>query len=301
MQNKKLKTISLFDGLGIWKKALDDNNIENEYYGSEIDLNCELFCHRTYTNYKSIGDVNKVVFEDYEWFDLLIWGSPCQDMSKSNYNQKWLKWDRSGLLNKFVEAKRKIKPKNFLLENVVPRDKNDMQEITRLLGVDPILINSSQYSAQKRPRLYWTDIKFDNNIVYDITINDILEDIPLNSWLYIWPDKFWRIVGNVSIVKEATKKGYIMVGEWECFDFAFSNSKTRRGRSMFDKSNTVMTSNDFYIFKYGMVRKMTLLELERLQTFPDNFTSGFSDNVRKKMIWNSWTLAVIKQIFTWLK
>ncbi len=36
-----------------------------------------------------------------------------------------------------------------------------------------------------------------------------------------------------------------------------------------------------------------MLEIERLQTLPDNYTKGFSDSARRKMIGNGWTVDVI--------
>ena len=48
------------------------------------------------------------------------------------------------------------------------------------------------------------------------------------------------------IVREATKKGYVEVNPMECIDLTQPNSKTRRGRSMEDKSNCLTTSNAYY-------------------------------------------------------
>ena len=47
----------------------------------------------------------------------------------------------------------------------------------------------------------------------------------------------------------------------------------------------------------GILRKVTPLEFERLQTLPDNYTQGISDTQRYKMIGNGWTVDVISHIF----
>ena len=44
-------------------------------------------------------------------------------------------------------------------------------------------------------------------------------------------------------------------------------------------------------------RNLSVIECERLQTLPDNYTNGVSDAQRKKMIGNAWTVDVIAHIF----
>ena len=46
----------------------------------------------------------------------------------------------------------------------------------------------------------------------------------------------------------------------------------------------------------GMWRKLTPVEVERLQTVPDEYTSGVSDTQRYTMLGNGWTVAVVKNI-----
>ena len=47
-------------------------------------------------------------------------------------------------------------------------------------------------------------------------------------------------------VTEATKQGYVDINVGDCVDLTQPNSKTRRGRSLTDKSNCLTTSNNFY-------------------------------------------------------
>ncbi|MCK5601000.1 DNA cytosine methyltransferase, partial [Candidatus Pacearchaeota archaeon] len=47
----------------------------------------------------------------------------------------------------------------------------------------------------------------------------------------------------------------------------------------------------------GRIRKLTPIECERLQTVPDNYTSGVSDTQRYKMLGNGWTVDVVTHIF----
>lgn len=50
-----------------------------------------------------------------------------------------------------------------------------------------------------------------------------------------------------------------------------------------------------------IVRKLTPIEAERLQTLPDNYTEGVSNTQRYKQIGNGWTVDVIAHIFKGLK
>jgi len=106
---------------------------------------------------------------------------------------------------------------------------------------------------------------------------------------------------NILVIPEATKQGYIIVKDGECFDYTHPNSTTRRGRSMKDKSNCLTTSHQYMRYEYPRVRKLTPIECERLQTVPDNYTSIVSNSQRYKMLGNGWTVEVPSDIFKLLK
>jgi DNA (cytosine-5)-methyltransferase 1 len=103
------------------------------------------------------------------------------------------------------------------------------------------------------------------------------------------------------IIPEATKKGFIEVKDGECFDYAIPNSKTRRGRSMKEKANALLTSNGFMRYEHPYFRKFTPEECEALQTVPRGYTASVSDSQRYKMLGNGWTIDVITHIFKNLK
>ena len=128
-------------------------------------------------------------------------------------------------------------------------------------------------------------------------------------------------------IREATKKGYTVIEDGECFDATHINSKTRRGRNMKYKSNALTAGNyDYRRFKISKIRekskavrtggrgsydrhewdcvdemhwrKLTPLECERLQTVPDNYTNHVSNTQRYKMLGNGWTIEVIAHILS---
>ena len=156
---KPITVLSLFDGISCGQVALERAGIPIEvYYASEIDKYAIQVTQKNYPNTIQLGDVTKIDFSKFIGkIDLLIGGSPCQDLSIAGA-RKGLSGERSGLFYKFVEALEIIKPKYFLLENNVGMPRDAYEEISRLMGCYPIEINSALVSAQNRKRYYWTNI-----------------------------------------------------------------------------------------------------------------------------------------------
>lgn len=177
-----MKVLSLFDGISCARVALSKADISvTEYYASEIDRYAISVSNKNYPDIQQIGDVKNVNLrgiwtDDDSQFDLLIGGSPCQDLSIAKKNRKGLDGERSGLFWEYVRILKEIKPKYFILENVnsMPKEARDL--ITKTLGVEPIMINASLVSAQNRKRLFWTNIP---NVIQPenkgIFLKDILE------------------------------------------------------------------------------------------------------------------------------
>ena len=176
METVKINVLSLFDGMSCGQIALDKLGVEvDKYYASEIDKYAMTIAKKNYPNILHIGDVTQVDGTKLDKIDLLMGGSPCQGFSFAG-KQLNFKDPRSALYFEFVRLLKETKPKYFLLENV--RMKKEFQAIiTKDLGVEPIMINSSLLSAQNRVRLYWTNIP---NITQPkdlgIVLKDIIED-----------------------------------------------------------------------------------------------------------------------------
>ena len=63
-----------------------------------------------------------------------------------------------------------------------------------------------------------------------------------------------------------------------------------------DKSLTIATANDQTLLHQQQVRRLTPLECERLQGFPDNWTEGQSDTNRYKQMGNAVAVPVVEWI-----
>jgi len=181
-----MNVLSLFDGMSCGQIALNRAGVKYDtYFASEIDKYAIKVAQANYPDTVQLGDVQDVItssskskysptFYENE-IDLLMGGSPCQGFSVAG---KQLDFDdpRSKLFFEFVRLKDTLKPKYFLMENV-PMKQDSQDIITKYLGVEPITINSSLFSAQNRKRLYWTNIPFDVPTEdKGIVLQDILED-----------------------------------------------------------------------------------------------------------------------------
>lgn len=172
-----MKVLSLFDGISCARVALERAGIPVEaYYASEIDKYAIQISQKNWPDIKQIGDVKKIIAHT-EPFDLLIGGSPCQDLSIAKKDRKGLDGERSNLFWEYVRILKENEPKYFILENVASMPKEAKDIITEILGVEPIMINASLVSAQNRKRLFWTNIP---NVTQPedkgILLKDILEN-----------------------------------------------------------------------------------------------------------------------------
>lgn len=174
--------LSLFDGMRCGAIALDKAGVEYErYFASEIDKYAIQIADKNYPNAINLGDVNNYemweFIDGFSWdrIDLLIGGSPCQDLSIAKQNREGLEGKRSGLFWVYVEILKKARPKYFLLENVASMHDRDRDMISNILGVEPIMINSALVSAQQRKRYYWTNIWTTQPNDRKIFLRDIIE------------------------------------------------------------------------------------------------------------------------------
>lgn len=82
------------------------------------------------------------------------------------------------------------------------------------------------------------------------------------------------------------------------------NGKIVRGYEVVSKDKTNCLTNvekDNYLVEDLIIRKLTPIECERLQTLPDNYTEGISNTQRYKCLGNSFTVDIIAHILSFAK
>lgn len=194
--------------------------------------------------------------------------------------------------------------------------KADKDEITRVLlevypDTEVHMINSALVSAQNRKRLYWTNIPWivqpeDKNIV----LKDILEN-EVDDKFYLSPEVFEKLKAfesNARLSDKEWKVGALSTMQWGHRQPKVGVALRNRGEwkkpeyNGTEKANSMTTvQTDSMVSIDNVIRKLTPLECERLQTLPDNYTEWVSNTQRYKGIGNGWTVDVIAHIFSFIK
>ncbi|NIA28318.1 MAG: hypothetical protein GWP06_00220 [Actinobacteria bacterium] len=157
-----MNVLSLFDGMACGLTALKKSGIKvDNYYASEIDKWAMKIAVKNHPEVQHIGDVEKIYGGALGQIGLFLAGPPCQGFSCSGSRLDF-EDPRSKLFFKAIEIiwdVQKINPGvKFLIENVSSMRKEVRTQLTELLEVEPIEINSNLVSAQNRNRLYWTNL-----------------------------------------------------------------------------------------------------------------------------------------------
>lgn len=318
-----MNILSLFDGISCGRVALERSGITiNNYFASEIDNSAITITQTNHPNTIQLGDVNNWQSWNLPKIDLILAGSPCQGFSIGG---KGLNFDdpRSALFFTFIDILEYYKPKYFLLENVKMRP-NWSNIISDFVGCTPKYINSSDFSAQDRKRLYWTNIP----ILPIGSSNDIVEDIlepEVDTKYLIKPNRAVvildnevkrRKIGYIGIDAQGNRiysihnKSITLCGQagglgaktgiyaLPCLtpDRTEKRQNGRRFKPPQSKFYTLTAQDQYGVLTNHFIRKLTPIECERLQTLPDNYTQGVSDNQRYKVLGNGWTVDVIAHI-----
>ena len=310
-----LTVLSLFDGISCGQIALARAGISvKQYFASEIDKHAIKVTQSRHPDTIQLGDILELDVSKLPEIDLLIGGSPCQSFSVAGDGTGFD--GKSKLFWEFVRILKELKPKYFLLENV--KMKSSWRDIiTETVGVEPIEINSALVSGQHRRRYYWTNIPgITQPKDQDISLSDVLEVISDDE--------------DVTYGDRLAPNGKTVRVEATDFPYTFYEARTdegkaerRRLRKLLGrdttprgakykiylplrhlKSNCIVATPsqlDWVVDNEGRYRKLTVTELERLQTLPIGYTEGISPTQRRKAIGNGWTVDVIAHIFLGIK
>lgn len=285
-----MNVLAPFDGMSNGQIALNRLGIKvDNYFASEVDKYAMQITMKNFPNTMQIGDVTEVKAEDLPQIDLLIGGSPCQDLSSSNVwaEKKGLEGVKSRLFWEYVRLLKECKPKYFFLENVGSAKKSDVEIINKELGVKGVKFNSKLLVPQNRNRVYWTNIPFDlPTEEMTETMQDLLEDDVADK--YYITEKMYNC-----IITPATKG-------WQSGKMDIDLPIARPLTATMHKMHRADTDN--YITGVApegktKVRRLTPTECERLQGVDDGYTEGVSDTQRYRMLGNGWTVPVIEHIF----
>lgn len=288
--DKKFKMNSFFAGIGGF-------DLGCERHGFETALLCEInpFCQKIlsshWPNTSLKADITKIQPMEIPKADLWCGGFPCQDISlaRASSERLGLKGARSGLFYSFADLVEQAKPEVILIENVEgllnSNEGRDFGTIIQRMvqlgyGVAWRLLNSRYFGVpQSRSRMYiccWR-----NRV--DLAVKSLFEDgfveKPAN------PRKdFLTLSSPANVFPQVPKVAYCLA----------ASSGRHTGT---DWSRT-------YVADESGVRRLTPLESERLQGFPDNWTlvanmqedSEEIDTLRYTAVGNAVSVPVIEWI-----
>jgi len=277
-----VKVLSLFDGLSCGQIALNRIGIKPDvYYAAEVDKYAIKVTQANYPDTVQLGDVTKWREWDIDWasIDLLIGGSPCQGFS---FAGKQLAFDdpRSKLFFVYVDILNHIKSVNpdikFMLENVKMK-KEYLAVISDKLGVEPVFINSSDYSPCERPRYYWFNWDYGGKFYKDKSsfLSYIVDYVEMSEgWVEWW--------NKNSEFQEAKKYSKIAKGG--------SKGITMTARQYASWNGNFIHANGRY-FKPGK-RSLALIV-----GAPGDYFDCVSQRQAEILSGNGWTVNVVSHIF----
>ncbi|XP_067274240.1 DNA (cytosine-5-)-methyltransferase 3 alpha a isoform X6 [Pseudorasbora parva] len=169
-KRQPIRVLSLFDGIATGLLVLKDLGIQVErYVASEVcedSITVGMVRHHGRIMY--VGDVRNITRKHiHEWgpFDLVIGGSPCNDLSIVNPARKGLYEGTGRLFFEFYRLLHEARPKDgddrpffWLFENVVAMGVSDKRDISRFLECNPVMIDAKEVSAAHRARYFWGNL-----------------------------------------------------------------------------------------------------------------------------------------------
>ena len=314
-----VRVISLFDGVSCTRQALDNLGIPVKYFASEVDPKAIEITQANYPDVTQIGNVKHVSgynsLYSHHGIDLLIGGSPCQDLSFAGHQAGLKEGTRSSLFFEYVRILREVQLHSpnvvFILENVKMSKKNQ-NIISQELGVEPVEINASLVSAQSRRRLFWCNRPIQQPQDSGTVLNDILEDgfVSDRNKSFCIDANYWKGGNLKSYFKKHRRQ--LVFDKVLCGAFRgrynSDGSTSQKLELRFDgKTNsltTVQKDNVAVSPEELKWRKLTVKECERLQGMKDDYTQFDStgkviaNTHRYKAIGNAFNVPVIQHILS---
>ena len=289
-----MRVLSLFNGMNTGRQALENVGIKvDKYYSSEIKTYAIELTQYHFPDTIQVGDVIKWREWNIDWksIDLVLSGSPCQDLSAAG-KRAGLNGKKSSLFFVFVEILEHIKSLNpnvlFLQENVGSASKLDVGIMSRALGVYPVRINSSLVTAQLRDRYYWSNIRTKQDGMFGDIVTNIPEPKDKGIMLkdIITSGEVKRIKANCLTEGLIEKNGRHKVKEFN-----------RWQEYLLKRPSTMV----ILIKENDSVRLPNKIEVCRLQGFPDDYCDILDDRKAGSLLGDGWTLPIIEHIFSHIK
>ena len=309
-----MKVGSLFSGIGGFDLGFEKAGFDISWC-VEQDLYCQKILSKHFPNASLRGDITSVNPSFLSDVDVIVGGFPCQDISIAG-KREGLQGSRSSLFYEFERFIRTTNPRFVVVENVFgllsSNSGNDfahvLVEMVQRWGAKSIAwrVLDSQFFGvpQRRRRIF---------IVADLGGECASEVLDLPNSGSGNPPKGTKAGKAITCTPSGISgtcsskwhKGTggpagdehynLIVYRWQnsrdglVEDGTVGTLRTSMGGSGFSEINHPLVQGE-------VVRRLTPIECERLQGFPDNWTEGESDTQRYKQIGNAVTVNVAEWI-----
>lgn len=341
-----IKLLDLFSGTGGFALGLQNagfNIVKHQF--SENDQNAIANYKYNFKNAEYVGSVTDVSGQRNQ-ADIITFGSPCQDFSLAG-KRKGMAGQRSSLILEAIRLISEIQPSVFIWENVKGTfSSNNGADFWAILNafanignyrLEWQLLNTSWFLPQSRPRIYLVGHLAGRSQpgIFPFTENDsIFSQTPTATKRQPQTKPSTTVSPKMGTRADGT---FVLPKTANCFTAGGNSgglhsdmtvvpvvnlknlkSKTRRGTFKNGETQTLDSDCNLAISEKQLIRRLTEIECERLQGFPDNWTEygDFSLNpnlatntpIRKisktqryKMIGNAVTVNVVEAVASRLK
>ena len=330
-----MKHLDLFSGAGGFSLGLKQAGFSiKKTYFSEIDKHAIANYKQNFKDAEYIGSVSNVRGGDLPKIDIITFGSPCQDFSLAG-KRKGMDGDRSSLILEAIRLIQECRPSFFIWENVKGTFSSNsgedfaaiLQAFTNIGGyrLEWELLNTKRFLPQNRERIYLIGyigekrgrkifpIPEDNR-----SINELQKQQASTCTLttrYGENANGSYIAQRSKLQKEVIKISKEVRTEESKRQRKETGTNNFRGKRIeFREENhintlsTALTKDNLILI--DRIRRLTPIECERLQGFPDNWTSSgnydgqiksISESQRYKLMGNAVTVNVVEAIGKQLK
>jgi len=307
----KINLLDLFSGIGGFHLGLERSGFKINSYNSEIDKYAIQVYKHNFKDSTYVGSVTDIQGGELPRINGITFGSPCQDFSLAG-KRRGMSGERSSLILEAIRLIKECRPDFFIWENVKGTfSSNNRQDFAAILQafaniggyrLEWQLLNTKWFLPQNRERVYLVGYLGDGSRGQIFPIGESsgkvneLQGQQANTCTLTTR---YEATGNGSYITERKQyaqiktnnsKGFETITEGDSLNYSNPNSKTRRGRVGKGVAQIV-----------NAIRRLTPIECERLQGFPDNWTQEgvngpISDTQRYKMCGNAVTVDVVKAV-----